>query len=70
MTKFHEALRYRSPIVVTDCKSLYDHVKANTSPSTLDDKRCAIDVIVIRDCLIAAMVFSDGVPLIDSWQMR
>eukprot|EP00959_Pyramimonas_sp_CCMP1952_P466729 9490458-Pyramimonas_sp.AAC.1 len=39
----------REPIVVTDCKSLYDHVKANTSPSSLEDKRCAIDVVVIKD---------------------
>eukprot|EP00959_Pyramimonas_sp_CCMP1952_P334308 7001218-Pyramimonas_sp.AAC.1 len=42
-------MRIREPIVVTDCKSLYDHVKANASPSSLEDKRCAIDVVVIQD---------------------
>eukprot|EP00959_Pyramimonas_sp_CCMP1952_P130618 2731451-Pyramimonas_sp.AAC.1 len=39
----------REPIVVADCKSLHDHVKANASPASPEDKRCAIDVAVIKD---------------------
>ena len=34
---------------VTDCRSLYDHLSAVGSPSTLQDKRSAIDVLIIRE---------------------
>ena len=36
---------------VTDCKSLYDHLSAVGSPSTLHDKRSAIDVLIIRESM-------------------
>ena len=36
---------------VVDCKSLYDHATAPTSPGGTDDKRCAIDVLIIRESL-------------------
>ena len=39
----------RPPVCVTDCKSLYDHLSAVGSPSTLQDKRSAIDVLIIRE---------------------
>ena len=38
----------RPPVCVTDCTSLYDHLSAVGSPSTLHDKRSAIDVLIIR----------------------
>ena len=44
-----EALRCRAPTAVVDCKSLYDHATAPTSPGGTDDKRCAIDVLIIRE---------------------
>ena len=36
---------------MTDCKSLYDHLSAVGSPSTLHDKRSAIDVLIIRESM-------------------
>eukprot|EP00959_Pyramimonas_sp_CCMP1952_P461881 9482324-Pyramimonas_sp.AAC.1 len=36
------------PIIVTYCNSFYDTVQANASPASLEDKRCAIDVVVIK----------------------
>ena len=42
-------MQERPPVCVTDCKSLYDHLSAVCSPSTLHDKRSAIDVLVIRE---------------------
>ena len=46
-----EALRCRAPTAVVDCKSLYDNATAPTSPGGTDDKRCAIDVLIIRESL-------------------
>jgi len=40
----------RLMLVATDCKSLYDHLMSQSSP-TLDDRRTAIDIIIIRDCI-------------------
>ena len=36
---YEEALRCRTPTAVVDCKSLYDHATAPTSPGGTDDKR-------------------------------
>ena len=36
---------------VTNCKSLYDHLLAVESPTTLQDKRSAVDVLIIRESL-------------------
>ena len=41
----------RPPVCVTDCKSLYDHLSAVGSLSTLHDKRPAIDVLIIRESM-------------------
>ena len=40
----------RKCVVLTDCKSLYDHLIFKSSP-TLDDKRTALDVVRIRESL-------------------
>ena len=45
------AMQERPPVCVTDCKSMYDHLSAVRSPSTLQDKRSAIDVLIIRESL-------------------
>ena len=44
-------MQERPPVCVTDCKSLYDHLSAVGSPSTLHDKRSAIDVLIIRESM-------------------
>ena len=42
--------RQRASAILTDCKSLYDHLVSKSSP-TLDDKRTALDVVIIRESL-------------------
>jgi len=37
-------------MVLTDCKSLYDHLLSPSSP-TLDDRRTAIDIAILRDSI-------------------
>lgn len=37
-------------ILLTDCKSLYDHISSPSSP-TLDDRRTSIDVIIIKEAI-------------------
>ena len=44
-------MRERPPVRVTDCESLYDHLSAVGSPTTLQDKRSAVDVLIIRESL-------------------
>eukprot|EP00435_Cladocopium_sp_Y103_P069678 s26_g33.t1 len=46
-----EILQRRSPIGMTDCQSLYDDLITLGSGGTLDDKRVAIDVAVIRQSI-------------------
>ena len=40
----------RLSMVATDCKSLYDHLRSQSSP-TLDDRRTSLDIIIIRESL-------------------
>ena len=37
-------------MLVTDCKSLFDHLKSPSAPS-LDDRRTSIDIIIIRESI-------------------
>ena len=41
---------HRLTMLITDCKSLYDHLISNSSP-TLHDRRTAIDIVILRDCV-------------------
>ena len=41
----------RPVLIGTDCKSLYDHLHSPSSP-TLEDRRTAIDIIILRDSII------------------
>ena len=41
-------IQERPPVCVTDCKSLYDYLLVVGSPTTLQDKRSAVDVLIIR----------------------
>ena len=45
-----EVARKRVCLVATDCKSLYDHVTSQSAP-TLDDRRTALDIIILRESL-------------------
>ena len=40
----------RLVLLVTDCKSLYDHLIAQSSP-TLEDRRTSIDIVILRDSI-------------------
>ena len=65
-------MQERPPACVADCKSLYDHLSAVGSLSTLHDKRSAIDVLIIREsmkktgCMIrwapTGLQLADGLP--------
>ena len=46
-----EVLLRRSPIGLTDCRSLYDHLTSLGSGGVLDDKRTAIDIAIIRQSI-------------------
>ena len=46
-----EVLKRRPPVGITDCRSLYDHLISLGSGGTLDDKRTAIDVAIIRQSI-------------------
>jgi hypothetical protein len=46
-------LKRRSPLGITDCKSLLGHLVYLGSGGTLDDKRAGIDVaIIILQCIL------------------
>ena len=36
---------------ITDCKSLYDHLNSVSSAAKCDDKRVAIDIAIIKQCM-------------------
>ena len=40
-----------SIVGITDCKSLYDHVSSLSSVSKCEDKRVAIDLAILRQCM-------------------
>lgn len=42
-------LKRRSPLLITDCKSLYDHMSSPSSPTAVEDRRTSIDIAIIRE---------------------
>ena len=44
-------MRERPPVCVTNCKSLHDHLLAVGSPTTLQGKRSAVDLLIMRESL-------------------
>ena len=36
---------------ITDCKSLYDHLTSMSSVSKVEDKRVAIDLAILKQCM-------------------
>ena len=51
LRKAREVLQHRRPIVATDCKSLFDHLISPSSPTSIEDRRTSIDVVIIRESL-------------------
>ena len=46
-----ELLQKRPPIMAIDCKSLFDHLISPSSPTSIEDRRTSIDVVIIRESL-------------------
>lgn len=44
-----QVLARRKPILVTNCKSLYDHLHSPSSPTSIEDRRTSIDIVIIRE---------------------
>ena len=57
-----EVLQKRRPILVTDCKSLFDHLHSPSSPTSIEDRRTSIDVIIIRESVKLMQAFVRWVP--------
>ena len=53
--------------MLTDCESLYDHLTSKSAP-TLDDKRTALDVVIIRESIVR-LGASLGYLQIGCWRM-
>ena len=49
--EFSQHLKTRTPVVVTDCKSLYDHLVAVSSPTSVEDRRTSIDIVILRQSI-------------------
>ena len=57
-----EVLKRRQPIIITDCKSLYDHVHSPSAPSAVSDRRTSIDIIIIKESCKGMGAFLRWVP--------
>ena len=57
-----DVLHRRRPLVVTDCKSLYDHLTSPSSPTSIEDRRASIDVVIIRESYRSMNAFVRWVP--------
>ena len=57
-----DVLKRRSPILVTDCKSLYDHLASPSSPTAVEDRRTSIDITIIRESIRNASMHVRWVP--------
>ena len=62
MRQCREALSRRPPILITDCKSLYDHLVSPSAPTAIEDRRTSIDVVIIRESVRAMTAFVRWVP--------
>ena len=57
-----DVLKRRRPIIVTECKSLYDHLHSPSSPTSIEDRRTSIDVVIIRESCKDMSAFVRWVP--------
>ena len=62
LRQFLERLQARSPILTTDCKSLYDHLISPSSPTAVEDRRTSIDIVIIRESIRRLKAFMRWLP--------
>lgn len=55
-------MQKRRPILCTDCKSLFDHLLSPSSPTSIDDRRTSIDVVIIRESVKLMQAYVRWVP--------
>ena len=60
--EYVQHLQHRPPVVVTDCKSLYDHLVAVSSPTAVEDRRTSIDIVILRQSLSRLLASIRWVP--------
>ena len=60
-------LQKRPPVIVTDCKSLYDHLVAVSSPTAVEDRRTSIDIFILRQSLSRLVASIRWVPTNRMW---
>ena len=49
--EYEQHLKNRTPVIVSDCKSLYDHLVAVSSPTSVEDRRTSIDIVILRQSM-------------------
>ena len=62
MHECRDMLARRPPLIVTDCKSLYDHLTSPSAPTAVEDRRTSIDITIIRESIKATQAFVRWVP--------
>lgn len=45
------SIKKRPAICCTDCKSLWDHLHSVSTPGSTKDKRCAVDLVILREAI-------------------
>ena len=48
---YEQHLKNRTPVIVSDWKSLYDHLVAVSSPTSVEDRRTSIDIVIPRQSM-------------------
>ena len=62
MRECRSVLNRRPPILVTDCKSLYDYLASPSAPTAIEDRRTSIDVTIIKESIRVLSAFLRWVP--------
>eukprot|EP00435_Cladocopium_sp_Y103_P021891 s1135_g5.t1 len=60
--EFASKLHQIKSIVITDCKSLYDHLVSVSAPTAVEDRRTSIDVVILRQSLMRTRASIRWVP--------
>ena len=59
---YEDVLKYRTPVIVTDCKSLFDHLVSVSSPTAIEDRRTSIDIVILRQSILRMQASVRWVP--------
>lgn len=49
---YEAVLRRRKPVAVTDCKSLFGHFISVSSPTSAENRRTSIDILILRQSML------------------